>query len=371
MRASAVSAIIMANSGDQLLGALTDARSIASVPFGARYRVVDFTLSSLVNAGISNIGIVTKENYRSLMDHVGNGVYWDLDRKNGGLKILPPFMTAGVRKFTCSADALFAAKSFIENSKSDYIVLCDGNLVANVDIQNVLNFHIANDADLTVVYAHGKTPKSDGEIMQVFHKNGFVTAFGIGGEGQDNTDFCVGVTVVKRETLLNLIDDAYENRAEKIGRDIFAKNLENLKVCAFEHREFFAILDSMQSYFKANMQLLNKKQRGELFSALRPIYTKTRDDMPTRYGMHSKVTNSIIADGCVLEGNVNGSVVSRGVRLGVGASVKNCIIMQGALIGENCVLENVIIDKNAIISNNTVLKGTKTNSLFVLKNQVL
>ena len=165
MRTSAVAGIIFANINDTLLKKLTSKRSMASVPFGARYRLIDFPLSNLVNAGVSSVGIITKENYRSLMDHVGNGVYWDLDRKNGGLYLLPPYVTSGTKRYNGTVDALHGAFDYIDRCNAEYIVLCNADTIANIDLNAALKSHIEKNADITLVYHNGKPPVNNADLM--------------------------------------------------------------------------------------------------------------------------------------------------------------------------------------------------------------
>lgn len=372
MRASAVAGIVFANINDSLLKKLTSKRSMASVPFGARYRLIDFSLSNLVNAGISTVGIITKENYRSLMDHVGNGVYWDLDRKSGGLYLLPPYVTSGTKRYTGTVDALHGALDFIDRCKADYIVLCNADTIANIDIGAAVKAHIEKKADVTLVYSHGKPPINNKDIMSLqVGKGKKIESISFGLEDNEETDFYAGVTVISRELLKKLVNDAYSEGEIIFTRDVLGKQMNTLKIYGFEHKEYIAVLDGTHAYYNSNMELLDKDARRQLFNKERPIFTKTRDDMPTRYGTKSDVSNCIIADGCVINGTVKNSVIFRGVTVEKDAVVENCILMQETSVGANSHIVNVIADKNAIIGDNMVLKGTPDKCVFVKKNQIL
>lgn len=372
MRTSAVAGIVFANSNDNLLNRLTSLRSMASVPFGGRYRLVDFTLSNLVNAGIANIGIITKENYHSLMDHVGSGVYWDLDRKNGGLYLLPPYATSEAKRYIGTVDALIGAQNYINRCGSDYIILYNSDIVANVDIPAAIEAHVANQADVTVVYHKGSSPKNHKETMLLeLSDNNRIYKITFNTESQDDVNYDIGITVLSRELLKKLVAEGYENDARSLNRDIFAKATGQLKIYGFEHKGFVAVMDSMSSYYRANMDLLKSDIRKDLFDKKRPVFTKTRDDMPTRYGTKSNVKNSFIADGCIIDGTVKNSILFRGVRVEKGAVVENCILMQEAAVGEKANLKNVISDKNAVIGADMVLNGTENNCFFIEKNQIL
>ena len=372
MRTSAVAGIVFANSNDNLLKRLTSQRSMASIPFGARYRLIDFSLSNLVNAGITNVGIITKENYRSLMDHVGSGIYWDLDRKNGGLHILPPYIESGIRRYSGTIDALHGAKDYIKRCKSDYIVLCAADVLANVDIKSVVSAHVKNEADITTVYHKGILPANrDDAMIFSFEEDNRISSIGFVGEAGTELSYGIGITVISRELLSELVDEAYENDLPNFNRNVMAAKVKQLKIYGYEHKEFVMLMNGTDSYYNANMALLDNKVRRELFNKDRPIYTKSRDDMPTRYGTKSNVKNSIIGDGCVINGTVKNCVLFRGVKVEKGAVVENCILMQETKVGENSQLCNVISDKNAQIGENMILKGTDEKHFFIKKNQII
>lgn len=372
MRTSAVAGIVFANSNDNLLKRLTSRRSMASVPFGARYRLIDFSLSNLVNAGITNVGIITKENYRSLMDHVGSGIYWDLDRKNGGLHILPPYIASGIKRYSGTIDALHGAKDYIKRCKSDYIVICAADILANVDIKSVIKAHIEKGADVTTVYHKGILPanRDDAMILSLDNDNR-INSIGFEGESGAEVVYGIGITVISRDLLSQLVDEAYENDLPSFNRNVLAPKVKQLKIYGFEHSDFVMLMNGTDAYYQANMALLKADVRRQLFNSERPVYTKNRDDMPTRYGTKAKVNNSIVGDGCVINGIVKNSILFRGVKVEKGAVIENCILMQETVVRENAQLNNVISDKNAQIGADMVLKGTKDKHFFVKKNQII
>lgn len=372
MRSTTVAGIIFANAYDESLVRLTEKRSIASVPFGGRYRLIDFSLSNLVNANITNIGIITKEKYRSLMDHIGSGVHWDLDRKSGGVRILPPFNISGTRQYQGFVEALYNSMDFIHKCGAEHIVICDSRVVANVDVDKVIKQHISQGADVTAV-CHKGAPLQNGDDTMT------VTL-----DGENNvksTEFpwaipaeemrTLGIFVFKRDMLIELVQKSYESGGNSICKDIIAEHLDELKVIAYIHTGFAAVMDCPKTYIKTNMRLLDAEVRRDLFNSERPIYTKTRDDMPTRYGTKSQVKNSFIAEGCVIDGTVKNSILFRGVKVEKGAVVENSIIMQGVSIGKDAALDKVVSDKNAVIGDGMVIKGTDEKAFLVAKNQIL
>lgn len=370
MRPSAVSGIIFANSRDEALGRMTAARSMASVPFGGRYRLVDFCLSNLVNAGITNVGIITKANYRSLMDHIESGAFWDLDRKRGGVHLLPPFNISGARRYHGFVEALYGAMDFLNRCNSEYIVLCEGSVAANVDISAAVDFHINRGADITVVYRDGAVIKNVKNMMRLKLDD---SARLISAEFPENfgqEDLCsLGILVFGRKLLIELINNAYENGGRNIDTDIIADRLSDLNICGFKHTGFSAVMTDIKAYTDANMSLLNREVREDLFNPDRCIMTKNRDDMPTRYGTKSIVENSLVADGCVIDGTVKNSIIFRGVSVSRGAYIENSILMQDCVIGENAILQNAICDKSVSVGSNTVVKGNESQPVYIEKNQ--
>ena len=370
MRTSAVAGLIFANSEDKLKK-LTTNRSMASVPFGARYRIVDFALSNLVNTGVTSVGIITKENYRSLMDHVGNGISWDLDRKNGGVYFIPPYYKRGVKRLIGTVSSIMGAADYIERCGAEYIVLYDSHIIANIDLKAALKQHKTKKADITVVYHNGKLPEKSSEKMILsFGEDARVEGISFSEEEQE-TCFGIGVSIINKDLLLKLVTDADEEGLTSFAREVLAEKTKELKMYGFEHNEYVAVMDNTATYYEASMALLEKDVRSQLFNKKRPIFTKVRDGMPTRYGTKSSVKNCLVGDDCIIEGTVKNSILSRGVKIAKGAVVENCILMQETSVGENAVIHNVIADKNAKIADGVVLKGTSERYCFIDKNQVL
>lgn len=372
MRASAVSGIIFANSHDETVKRLTDIRSMASVPFGGRYRLIDFALSNFVNAGISNVGIITKEKYRSLMDHIGSGIYWDLDRKKGGIHIMPPFNIGGTRRYHGHIEALYGANDFLKRCNSEYIVLSDSSIVANVDLSDAIGNHIKNGADVTVIYKKQTDfENSIGAMSLITEADGKIVDAKFPVKAQGIQDISMGIFIFNRNVLIDIVDKAYKSGLKSIEKDLIAANLDNLKVYGTEHTGVTFIIDSPDSYKTANMSLLKEDVRRNLFLKERPIYTKTRDDMPTRFGTKSDVKNCFIADGCVIEGTVKNSILFRGVKVEKGATVENSILMQGVRVGKDSKVCYTVSDKNADVGDGVHIEGTKEKAFFIEKNQSL
>lgn len=369
MSASAVAGIVFANIHDELLSELTVNRSIASVPFGGRYRLIDFSLSNLVNADITNVGLITRENYRSLLDHVGSGIYWDLDRKNGGIHLMPPYNFGVLRRHASYIESLYGALDFVRRSNAEYIVVCNADVVANVDISAAVKTHVDSQADITVVYRNGVRPANRPDLPALTFENDIITGISLK-NAPENADYGIGITVFSRDAIREVAERGYDENDHSLFEAV-RKLLGGRKIIGYRHNGFFAVMNSGKTYFEANMQLLNPEVRNDLFSKERPILTKTRDDMPTRYGTKSVVNNCFIADGCVIDGTVKNSILFRGVKVEKGAVIENSILMQGTSVGADSQVNYVISDKNAVIGSDTTVKGTEKKPFFIKKNQSL
>lgn len=371
MRANEVMGLVFANVRDKNISELTDYRAMASVFFGAKYRLIDFTLSNLVNSGIYKVGVLTESNYRSLMDHISSGKPWDLDRKYGGLYILPPYNTAEVGRFKGTVRALDSAMTFLSRSKEKYVVMCNANVVSNIDIEAVVDSHLKSDCDITVCYKNGTMPENKRDMIALnVDGKGNVTDIRLDAKGTENVNYSLGIWVIEKELLMKLISEAAARNLYDFSRDVVMAlfNAGKLKVKGYEITTYAEVLDSPQSYVDASMKLLDASVRRELFVKNRPIYTKSRDNMPTRYGVSSDISNTLLGEGCVIDGTVKNSIIFRDVIIESGAVVENCILMQGVKVGKNSHLKYVAADKNTEISENSEIFGAEKYYNFIKKD---
>ena len=364
--------IIYSNSYDASLGALTARRTMGSVPFGGRYRLIDFALSNFVNCGITKVGVIANSNFHSLMDHVGSGRPWDLSRKVDGLYMLPPFTP---RQTELDAndriEALNRIMEFISHSKQEYVLLVDSNVICNIDLSKLFNFHEEKNADITIAYANGKAPKLERTMALSLDENDKLTGVGIDVKTDSDVNYSANIILIRKALLERLIGDAESYAYTSFEKDLIQKNVSHLNIYGYKINDWNCTIDSVETYFNANMALLEKATRKGLFSAERPVYTKVRNDMPVVYGIGSKCENSLIADGCQIEGTVKNSIIFRGVRVAKGAVVENSILMQDAFVGEDAKLNCVIMDKNTVITPKKTLSGDKSYPLFVGKEIVI
>ncbi|MDD4076762.1 MAG: glucose-1-phosphate adenylyltransferase subunit GlgD [Bacilli bacterium] len=365
--------LIFSNIHNKELFEVTKRRTIASTPIGGRYRLIDFALSNMVNYNISHIGIVTKHNYQSLMDHIGSGKDWDLARKHGGIVILPPF---GVSTdfYNTRLEALKSIISFINNSRADYVVLTDCYEVANLDYREIFNQHFTTEADITFVYRECDVSGDDYMPVNVLTLNeaGRITNMSIYQSFTGRAKVSADTWVMKKTLLQSLVLDAINRNLRSFNRDILSHNLDVLKIYGYRFDGFFGNVSSLDSYYKINMALLDDKVRVELFQQPnRPIYTKVRDSAPTKYGNYARISNSLIADGCEINGSVENSVVFRGTKIGKNTIVKNSILMQNTIVADEIILDHVITDKNVKIINMREIIGDDHRLAYIVKDGVV
>lgn len=361
--------LVFANMHDTTLGDMTKNRTMGSVMFGGRYRLIDFPLSNMVNSGISEVGVITKSNYQSLLDHLGSAREWDLARKKGGLYILPPFGNVESTLYRGRIEALYGAMSFIKHSRAKYVILSDCDVVTNIDYKPIVAAHIESGADITAVAHTGVYSSEDIKTSTVFNvdadKN--VTSVLINPDISGTCTTSLNVFVMSMDFLIETVNDAMARGNVSFERNILQEKCRELKIKIYEYDNYFSKLNSPESYFKSNMALREPENARKLFVPKRSIYTKVSDNAPVKYDLDSKVSNSLIADGCIIEGEVENSVLFRGVKVGKGAKVKNCILMQGTVVGDNAELNYLITDKNVSICENHILTSSTQYPMYVGK----
>lgn len=368
--------LIFSNIHDECLPELTRLRTMASVPFGGRYRLIDFPLSNMVNSGISKIGIITHYNYQSLLDHIGTGKDWDLARRSGGIKILPPFITAYDAKasnslYSTRLEALLGVTNFISRCTEDVLVLSDCDTICNIDLSKVLRQHEETGADITVV-----TKRVDGgnfsadrhSVMILGDDDKILDCSEYSPNIEGSFDVSTNIMVITRRYLITVLNDAAAHGYTSFFRDIIARNVGKADFRAYRYDGYYSLIGNLPGYFETSMNLLDPEVRGELFEITeRPVFTKVRNSAPTSYAEGAKVSNSIVADGCVIEGEVENCVVFRGVKVGKGTVVRNSILLQDTYVGENVNLNCVITDKNAVIRDGRNLSGHETMPFYIGK----
>lgn len=365
--------VIFSNIHDENIPELSRHRTMASIPFGGRYRLIDFSLSNMVNSGIDTVGIVTKNNYQSLIDHLGSGKDWDLARKDGGIILLPPYSDENETPYTNRLEALKGITGFLNHRKEDYVVIADCDGVANIDYSKIVRYHVKNNADFTIAYCEQNQPTESSYYITLDpDETGRVKQLKINPPIKcgETYNLYVNVMVMKREFLIDTIQDAVTRGLSSFGRDILVKHTNTLRIFAYKLNSYYAGISSLKNYFAHSMELLNVNVRNELFGQ-RNIYTKVRDSAPSKYINGAIVKNSLISDGCTIEGTVENSILFRGVKVAKGAVVKNCILMQDTVIQAGAQIDCVITDKNVVIRDRKHLAGCEELPYFIGKGRML
>lgn len=374
------SGIIFSNLHDRHVPELTRMRTMASVPFACRYRLIDFALSNMVNSGISNISVITHNNYRSLMDHIGSGKDWDLARRSGGVKLLPPFITAHANAnnelYSSRLEALKSIIYSISAMREEYVVLSDCDVICNIDLGEVVRDHIEHGADLTMVVKRLPVITADEKSRVVFEADDegrIIDCITQPIPGMREQDVSLNIWVATRTYLMSAVQDAIAHGYTSFTHDVIAKNADRRNFRIYRYGGSYADIFSLSGYFRESMALLSDHERWDsLFNVDdRPILTKVRNSPPTKYFSGAQVSNSMIADGCRIEGRVENSIIFRGVRVGPHAVVKNSILFQDAYIGEDADLNCVIADKNVVIRDRVRLCGHPDLPFYIDKSTML
>ena len=368
-----VMGIIFAN--DATLGALTDKRTIASLPYGGRYRLVDFHLSNMTAAGVRHVGIITRHNYQSLMNHIGSGEEWGLELEEGGLEFLTPFAMSKTDHYHGKLSAIHEAMNVLEYGPDDeYVITCDSAVISNIDLQKVLASHIESGKDVTVVtkagIANGK--KQLDLALKLDNKNEIVD---IAVDYIAPSDYLASmdIFIMSKQYLRNTIREFIARNLFHMDRDLilgqWQKNAISINVYQFEGTALFN--ESLNEYYQNSLALIHAEMRHDLFEGNHPVFTRVRDRVPSYYGEGCDVKNSILADGCILEGSVDTSVLFRQVTIGKDAQVRNCVIMNDTVVGEGAQLECVILDKDVVVRPGAKLYGTPTHPLVVKRGEIV
>ncbi len=368
-----VTGIIFANDGS--LGELTERRTMASLPFGGRYRQVDFALSNLACAGIRRIGIVTRHSYQSLMNHVGSGEEWGLEMEEGGLEYLTPFSSSKTSDYRGKLESLYAAMPFLEYGPEDeYIVMIDSAVLCNIDIDKVLENHIASGKDITLVTKAGV---ADGnkklDLAVKLDENGNIADMVVDYAAEAGYEASMDIFVLSTKWLIHQVKEHIAHNLYHMDRDLvlglWQKGEATVNVYSYAGLALYN--ETIADYFANSLSLVNKEIRQDLFGGSHPVYTKVRDRVPTFYGENCCIENCSVADGCLLGGTVKNSVLFRQVTVYPTAVVENCVVMNDAVIGENCELRHVILDKDVTIRPGTTLIGTPNRPIIIKRGEVV
>lgn len=353
---------------------LTMFRSSSSVPFGGRYRFIDFMLSSMVNSDIANVAILANKKYTSLMDHIKNGKAWDLSRKRDGLFLLPPADYDNFPGLDGDIKNFYWHLDYFYRCSQEYVVISGSHILINIDYRDVLEYHINQNADITVVYTGADNFRSDvcHKYTKIVDSNeqGYIT----GVESREclpDDNISLDMYIMKRSLFIELVETSMIRGSKYFTDDAVIKNISQYCVAGYKHVGHIAPMYSINDYYRHSMELLDSNVREQFFHSPGTIYTKVKDEPPSKYTHDADVRNSMIANGCHIQGKIENSILFRGVKVHPGAIIKNSIIMQRCEIGKNAVLENVILDKEVYIAEGSSLAGKHGEPKVVAKKMVI
>ncbi|MDY0236378.1 MAG: glucose-1-phosphate adenylyltransferase subunit GlgD [Gudongella sp.] len=352
-------------------GALCVHRPVYMLPFGGRYRLIDFSVSNMVNYGIKTVAIFTGEKIRSTMDHIGDGKPWDLNRRFNGLVLFPPVTQGYPINLNGDIAQFFTAMDFFEQVKEKYIFLNHPNILAKIDLNEAFHHFIETDADITLIYKKQEDPW--GEYINCdkinISENGEVLNLGMNLGTETNFMMSLKTGFLKKEVFIKIVKEAIEKGDFDNLQDAIMNNKDKYKINSYEFKGHTENIRNLKSFYDANLNLLKKSIAQELFYERGPIFTQTKDEPSTLYTETANVQNSHVANGCIIEGSVENSIIFRGVKIGKGAVVKNSIVMQKSEIQENASVVNSILDKNAIIGEGVRIAGSTLIPYVVEKAQ--
>ena len=349
---------------------LGEIRSASSIPFGGRYRAVDFALSNLVNAGVTDVGVVLHGRYQSLLDHLGSGKDWDLSRMHGGLKLLPPFsyeQSGVVREFRGKMEALAGVRSYLEGIRQSHVVLADSDLIINIPLQDVYQNHLSSGADITAVCTSSLDAPEDATYFRLDDAGRVVETL-TAVRTPAGCHRSLEIYILSKELLLQLVDECVSHNLFNFRSAVLQGKVDSLYIGSYVWDGYAAQIRSLKEYYDRSLELLDSSIRREVFQPQRPVLTKERNDASTYIDPDGSCVNCLVADGCTIEGTVENCILFRGVSIARGAEVKNCILMQDVSVGRDAVLHHVIADKNVVIKEARTLMGHEQYPLAIAKN---
>lgn len=348
------------------LNELTYFRCGAAVPFASRYRLIDFVLSNMMHAELESVGVFVRRKYRSLMDHLGDGKSWDMNRKHGGLFILPPDWNDPTDTSLGDLQHYHNNLDFFRRASAQYVVFSGSQHINTVDLQDVFQFHLEKGADVTLVYKPTEQlqPEHDLCLRLDVNDEQFVTGLH---QEKDHPNVYLDIFIMEKKRFLEEVEYCIAHGETYFFRDAIQKQRHKFKIAAYEYTGYHAVINSLESYYKNSLALLQQDNYFSLFKES-PVQTKIKYEAPTRYLDSAEVSNSLVANGCIIGGTVENSIIFRGVQIRKGAKIVNSVIMQKCVIEENAVIENVIMDKDVHLSKDRILVGDSKRPFVIAKS---
>lgn len=368
-----VMGIIFAN--DANMGDLSINRTIGSIPFGGRYRQIDFHLSNMAAAGIRHVGIISRQNYQSLINHIGSGEEWGLELEEGGMEFLTPYAMSSYHNYRGKLEVLYSAMNFLNfGSDDEYVIMADSAILCNIDLSSVLSSHIASSKDITIVTKDGiANGKKQLDLAIKLSKNGEIADMAVDYAAPEDYLASMDLFVLSKRLLKDLVIECIARNLYHMDRDLVLGSWQagKISVNVYQFRGLAMFNETVEEYFRNALSLLDRRTRYDLFYYNHPVYTKVRDRVPSYYGENSKIGNCIVADGCVLDGCVDSSVLFRQVTVKENCKIDNCVIMNDTVVGENCQLKFAILDKDVVVRPGTKLIGTPANPIIIKRGEIV
>ena len=368
-----VMGIIFANDGE--IGDLTNKRTTASVPFGGRYRQVDFHLANLTAGGVRHIGIISRHNYQSLMHHIGSGEEWGLALEEGGLEFLTPYSMSTTDNYRGKLETLYSAMDFLEfGPENDYVILTGTAIQSNMDMKKLLDAHVASGKDITVVTKAGiANGKKQLDLAVKLDENGEIADMMVDYAAPEGYLASMDVFVMSKKWMIERVKQCVAHNLYHMDRDLvlgqWQKNEASVNIYQFSGVAMYN--ETVEEYFANSLALIDNDIYHNVFGGHHTIYTKVRDRVPSYYGEGCKIDNCVVSDGCMLDGEVKNSILFRQVTVCEDAEIENCVIMNDSVIGEGAKLKNVILDKNVTVTPGAKLIGTKKNPIIIKRGETV
>lgn len=361
--------IILAGGNSNRMRELSNKRAIAAMPVAGSYRGIDFALSNMSNSHVQKVAVLTQYNSRSLNEHLSSSKWWDFGRKQGGLFVFNPTITADNGFwYRGTADAIAQNLTFLKNSHEPYVVIASGDGVYKLDYNKVLEYHIQKKADITIVT---KTMEADEDCSRFgivrTDENGRIIELQEKPLLASSHQVSTGVYVIRRRQLIELIEKAVEEERYDLVKDVFIRYLGVKNIYAYEMKEYWSNIASVESYFRTNMDFLKKDIRDYFFKQYPDVYSKIDDLPPAKYNPGSAVKNSLVSSGCIINGVVENSVLFKKVYVGNNCTIKNSIILNDVHIGDNTYIENCIVESRDTIRPNTKHVGENGKIKIVIE----
>jgi len=367
--------IILAGGMGGSIWPLTSKRASAAVPVFGKYRAVDFTLSNMVNSGITKVGILTQYNPRSLMDHLGSGKDWDLDRRRGGLFVLQPYLSSGSDKmgYRGTADAIFQNMTLLRRGDEDYVLIGSGDHIYNMNYSEMMKQHLASGADVTFVVKEldNSYNLSDYGIVEI-NEDGRIVGFEEKPKDPQTDLASLGIYFMNKHLLMDLLYATVPHGGYDLLLDVLLPNIRRFFFRAYRFGGYWRnVKKGILEYYRTNMSVLDSRVRRELFRSKNKIYTKLKDLPPPKVGATGSVQNSIVADGCIVNGIVRNSILFRSVTVRAGAVIEDSIIFEGSSVEEGAHVICSIVDKDSVVRASKIVRGSREHPLAFEKSSVL